>query len=337
MRGVINVSQTLHHVAQTALEDGVSYLYVIRDSRPFARIGLNPPMPFGNSVITQRQIHEFIDSKVPTLQQQRLNSLGLARFAFSLNNGARCRVDVVRSVKGPALTMHMVPGVVPTLESVHLSEAIANFLDMDNGLLLVCGKPRSGKSTTLASIIHEINLACGKHIVWISDTAEYVFDSAISFVTQVDLSGFDGQDARPAGIISVLGPDVVALDLPLTEPVIRQAVLTAQNGAQVILALQCASTTNGLEMLVSTISEASRQEFLGKLSEVFQGAVYQELLQGTESIVPVTEVLVGIQPVKNLLRSGRISQIADMIPAGTKHGMETLETSKQRFSRKGLI
>ncbi len=331
------MSQILGHVAYTAFEHGASYLHVIRDSRPFARIGLNPPEPFGELVITQRQIHQFIDNNAPAFQQQHFDSFGFARFAFSLQKGARCRVDVVNSVKGPSLTMHMLHGTLPSLDSLHLAETVGNFKGMDKGLFLVCGKPRSGKSTTMASLVHEINLSQGKYILWISDTAEYLFDSNRSFVTQVDLSSLRKPDTKAADLIRVLGPDVIALDIPLNEPIVRQAVLAAHNGSQVVLTTQCSSTAKGLEMVVNSVSSGLRQEFLDELSQVFQGAVYQELMQGTESIVPVTEVLIGIQPVKNLLRSGKISQIADMIPAGAKYGMETLESSKQCLSGKGLI
>lgn len=341
-REVLSVSNAepgkpyIYHVAEAGFRHGASYLYITMESRPFVRVGLQDLVPFGDSAINKGQVQEFIDRKAPAFHKKKFDSTGFARFAFPMGQGARCRVDLVSTVKGPSIALHMLPGELPGLDSLNLSRAVLDYACANSGIFLVCGKPRSGKTTTLASMLQQVNESSCKHVVWISEVAEYLLAPCKSFVNQIETAYLDDVCEMTA-ILAPMGADVIAFDLQAEEGLLWQAVLAAENGASVFLTTQCAGTTYGLEKLVNTVGSGLRREFASRLSQVFTGAVYQELVQGAGSPVPATEFLVGTQPVKNLLREGKFLQIQDLIAAGEKYGMETLEKSKRRLSGGGLI
>lgn len=325
----------LWSILHEAMEHDVSYLYITGGSRPLARIGLGELEPLGDHPVSEGQILRFIDERVPEFQRRLMGSRGYARFVFSIGSGIRCRVDLIKTVKGQALIIHFVDETPPRPESLGLQEIIGELVDKKHGVFLICGRPRSGKSTVLASLAEEINRKSGKHIVWISHGAEYLFTPHMSFVFQIDIAGHGIEE----GVSNLLkmAPDVLVLDMLLSHNVLEQALVLAEAGAQVFLGVQSTGTVHGLEALTRAVNYDYRQDFRNRLSRVFESAVYLELVQGVTGIVPATEVLVGIEPVRNLLRDGKFSHISETIPTGGKYGMETLQKSKERLSAKGLI
>ncbi|HHT84699.1 MAG TPA: Flp pilus assembly complex ATPase component TadA [Firmicutes bacterium] len=323
-------------VAQACFQCGASYVYILPGNKPLSRTGLDEPVPFEGSVVESSHIDEFIASQVPLLQKQIFDSTGFARFASGLFRGARCRVDLITTVSGPAIVMHFLPDSLPGTDVLNISREVLEFAGESSGIFLLCGKPGSGKTTTLASILQYINETTFKHIVWICDAGEYVLTPCKAFVNQIE-TGYLGHGCDLIERAAWLGADVIALDLQLDENLAWQAVRTAEMGASVFLALNASNTASGLENLANTVSSGSRREFIHRLSHVFSGALYQELIQGVESPVPAMEILVGTDPVRNLLREGRFLQITDLIAAGGKYRMQTLEADKKRLSGEGLI
>ena len=126
-----------------------------------------------------------------------------------------------------------------------------------------------------------------------------------------------------------MAPDVLVLDMLLSHNVLEQALVLAEAGAQVFLGVQSTGTVHGLEALTRAVNYDYRQDFRNRLSRVFESAVYLELVQGVTGIVPATEVLVGIEPVRNLLRDGKFSHISETIPTGGKYGICLLYTSRR--------
>lgn len=323
-------------IARACFEHGASYVYIMPENKPLARIGLDQPVPFGDSPLEKTHIEEFLDSQVPSPHKEAFASTGFARFAFALCPGARCRVDLIMTVDGPSAVMHFLPDTLPGIDMLNVPGKVIEFAAASSGVFLICGKPRAGKTTTLASILQKINRTFFNHIVWICEASEYLLGPSRSFVNQIE-TGYLGKVFDVTQRAVWIGADVVALDIRIDENLAWQAVSAAERGASVLMVVPASDAVAGLENLANTVSSASRQEFAARLSRVFSGALYQELIQGVKSPVPAIEFLVGTEPVRNLLREGRFPRIKDLIAAGGKYGMKTLESSKQRLSDEGLI
>ncbi len=326
----------ISRILNRSVEINVSYLYIEKDSHPLVKVGLSELKPLVGFEVGEPDILEFINEKMPESHRDILSLKGYTRFAFIQAPGVRCRADVAITVNGPAIVIHIANEFPPNLESLGLAEVIGGFLCKGQGLFLVCSKPRSGKSTALASLVEKVNQTSSKHIVWISHATEYSFTPGMSFVCQFEICDIHHTGVA-VPILSAVVPDIAVIDMLPNQEILEQSLWAAENGTQVFLAVQSTDTAHGLEALVNAVDANTRQDFRHRLSRVFRFAVYLELLQGINSIVPAAEVLSGTEPVKNLLKEGKFARIPETIPTGAKYGMETLEKSKQRLSAKGLI
>jgi twitching motility protein PilT len=304
--------------------------------RPLAGIGLDEPVRLDLPAVEEHHIEEFLSSQVPTPHRQLFDSTGFARFGFHLCAGARCRVDLIMTVGGPALVMHFLPDPLPGPEELNTSEEVLDLVANGPGLFLICGKPRSGKTTTLASVLQYMNATSFRYIAWLCGAAEYLLAPGRAFVNQVE-TGHLMYGSGPVETAVWMGADVVALDLQVDDKLAWQAVLAAERGARVFMVLPACDTANGLQNLANTVNSDLRREFIARLSEVFGGALYQELVRGIKAPVAVMEILVGTDPVRNLLKEGKFAQLPDLIHAGGKYGMQTLEAARKRLSDEGLI
>lgn len=331
-----DAGSAISRIVDAAAKSNVSYLYIARDSYPLAKVGLRELKPLAGFEVTEPQILEFINEKMPESHRHMFSLTGYARFAFAQAPGLRCRVDVAMTVKGPALVIHITDEIPPNLESLGLAEVIGEFPCKGQGVFLVCSKPRSGRSAALASLVEKVNQTSAKHIVWISQAAEYSFTPGMSFICQFEIPDIHHTGAAVPNLSAVV-PDIAVVDMLPNQKILEQSLFVAENGAQVFLGVQSTDTAHGLEALVNAVDPNTRKDFRYRLSRVFRFAVYLELLKGIDNIVPAAEVLSGTEPVNNLLKEGKFARISETIPTGAKYGMETLEKSKERLSAKGLI
>ena len=312
---------------ESATKNEVSYLYMGTNCPVFARKPAEDLYAFEPCIIGKDDLDQFVQENVPPSHREILEAHGYTRLVFPMNHKTRCRLDLAKTADGLFMLAHIVTATPPEPESIRIGRSFGDFASKDGGLYIVSSRPRSGKSTVLASLVAEIASTRGKHIMWVSRASEYVFRQQPALITQIEVD-LRQPLASNIDVLSTLSPDVIAVDMPLDERFLDRILFAAENGSQVFLSVQSSSSVNSLYSLLSTVSAEVQKEFRYRMAQVFERAAYVELVKANGEVFPAVEVLTCTEPVKNLLREGKYLQIADLIPTGAKYGMQTLEKSK---------
>ncbi|SDB34347.1 pilus retraction protein PilT [Desulfonatronum thiosulfatophilum] len=272
--------------------------------------------------------HEDVDRLVrEILTEQQLEMLKRkwsVDFALSASR-VRLRINIFKTTRGLSLAIRLLPGVIPSVENLNLHPTLKDICRVRAGLALICGTTGSGKSTTIAALVNEINQNRNEHIVTLEDPIEYRFTSSKSFIEQRELGTHIPSFEQ--GLIDVLreDPDVIVIG-ELREPeTIRLALNAAESGHLVIATLHATNVEDAVYRICNSFP-LDVQEFVRfQLSSAMVCMVIQQLvyLEQTRFRVPVLSILRSTQAVKGLIRDNRMTQLENTMHMSRKEGMFT--------------
>ena len=305
---------------------------------PLARVcgALQPlePVALGNA-----PIRAMIDSVLPETQRRKFAEGTACDFAFSVDGLGRYRANAYRQQRGVGLALRPIPDVVPTLESIQAPMILKSLAEHDHGLVLVVGPTGSGKSTTLAAMVQEVNRTAAKHVLTIEDPVEFVYTPDRCLVTQREV-GRDTPsfaDALKAALRE--DPDVILLGEMRDLETIRLALTAAETGHLVLATLHTATAAQAVERIVDVFPGSERDLSRTLLADVLRAVVAQELLprKDGQGRVAAHEVLIGTPAVRNLIREQKGAQLLSAMQTGQQFGMQTMAQSREQLGRAGLI
>ncbi|TNC29578.1 type IV pilus twitching motility protein PilT [Amycolatopsis alkalitolerans] len=259
-------------------------------------------------------------------------------FAFSWRDTARIRGNAFSQRSSPAAAFRMIPREVPTMSDLGLPPVLYEFARRHHGLVLVTGPTGSGKSTTLAAVLNQINSERACHIVTIEDPIEYVHQHQRAVVDQREV-GTD-TDSFLTALRSVLreDPDVLLVGEMRDLESIRFALTIAETGHLVFATLHTNDTAQALARIIDAFPGDQQAQIRTQLAAALTGIVYQRLIprQG-QGLVAAFEVLVATSAVRNLVKEGKTHQLRNSLVTGQKDGMITFERSLSALVRTGQI
>jgi twitching motility protein PilT len=227
------------------------------------------------------------------------------------------------------IVMRVIPFTVPTLESLRLPEVLGSIAEADRGLVLVTGVNGSGKSSTVAAMVHHINRTQHKHVVTIENPIEFLHRDLSCSITQREV-GVD-TESIVVGLRAALrqDPDVVVLgDLPDAET-IDTAIKAAETGHLVIATMPTADPVTTIDRIVATFPREEREIGRMRFAEALRAVVSQQLLpeKDDKGRVPAVEILIATTPVRDILREGsRVDDVRKLMADGRKQlGSQTYE------------
>ena len=259
--------------------------------------------------------------------------------AISFGEKARFRVNAFNTRHGAAAVFRTIPSEVPTMEELELPPAIRKFAELDKGLVLVTGPTGSGKSTTLASLVNQINLTKSKHILTIEDPVEFFHTSNKSLINHREL----GRDTHSfkAALKSALreDPDVILVGEMRDYETISLALTAAETGHLVLATLHSNSASKTINRIIDVFPTGDKEMVRAMLSSALEGVVAQTLLRRADGTgrVGVFEILVGTNAVRNLIRENQVPQIYSMMQTGSRYGMITMEEAVNNLLQQGAI
>jgi len=238
-------------------------------------------------------------------------------FTFKLNDEYRFRVNLFFQVDGVSGVFRTIPMTMPTVESLKLPEVLNSFCNVSRGLVLVTGPTGSGKTTTLASLINQINLTQRKHIITIEDPVEFVYKDALSIVNQRAV----GQDAISFGdsLRAALreDPDVILVGEMRDLETIETAMHAAETGHLVLSTLHTVDAKETIGRIVGMFPGNEQNRIKMSLSSVLQGVVSQRLVKTVDGgRIAAVEVLVKNSRIETLILEGRDGEIPDALKEG---------------------
>ena len=275
---------------------------------------------------------------MPKLSVERFEAKDGTDFAYSMPGVARFRVNVMRQLNGMGAVFRAIPSTARTAAELKLPEAVMNLCKINSGLILVTGKTGSGKSTTLAAMIDDINNREKGHILTIEDPIEFVHESKRCLVNQRevhrDTLGFS--EALRSALRE--DPDVVLVGEMRDLETIRLALTAAETGHLVFGTLHTSSAAKTIDRIVDVFPAAEKDMVRAMMSESLRAVISQTLMKRVGGgRIAAHEIMIGTPAIRNLIREGKIAQMYSAIQTGQGQGMQTLDQCLQELVAKGVV
>ena len=255
------------------------------------------------------------------------------------HKGNRFRVNVYFSKGKLAAALRLIGSKLKTIEELFLPSYLHNMADYRQGLVLVTGPTGEGKSTTLASLVNEINQKYAKHIITVEDPIEYVYPAGKSIISQRELH----QDTHSWSIAlrAILreDPDVVLIGEMRDYETIQSALTIAETGHLVFSTLHTGSTPETINRIIDVFPAVQQNQIRIQLASVLRAVVAQRLVPNIDKTrrYPALEVLFNIPAVASVIRDGRIHMLDNILETSEKEGLYLFEKYLAYLSQKGFI
>ena len=286
------------------------------------------PEPLGADVV-KATLYEIM----PKLSVERFEAKDGTDFAYSIPNVARFRVNVMRQLNGMGGVFRAIPSKARTAADLKLPEAVMGLCKINNGLILVTGKTGSGKSTTLAAMIDDINTREKGHILTIEDPIEFVHARKQCLISQREI-GVHAQSFSSA-LLSALreDPDVILVGELRDLETMSIAVTAAEMGILVMGTLHTNGAAATVDRMVNVFPSDKQSHVRTMLSTSLRGVVSQQLLQRADKQgrVAALEILVNTPAAANLIRQGKLDQLENVMQAGAQFGMRPMDAAIQQL------
>lgn len=260
-------------------------------------------------------------------------------FAIALGEKARFRVNGFTTRLGCAAVFRTIPSVIPTMEELDLPPVLKRLSELEKGIVFVTGPTGSGKSTTLAAMINNINIHESKHILTIEDPVEFFHNSKKSLINHREVGTDTGSFARALKSALREDPDVILVGEMRDYETISLALTAAETGHLVFATLHANSAPKTIDRIIDAFPTGDKEMVRAMLSSSLQGVVAQTLLRTADGNgrVAAHEILVGSNAVRNLIRENQVPQLYSMIQTGSRYGMITMEDSIDGLLEAGII
>ncbi len=306
-----------------------------------------PPVVRIDGELKQTPYEELDESVVQRIIYDILTDEQIQRFeteleldcSYSLRSVARFRVNVFRDRGTVAAAMRLIPRKIPTIRELGLPAVFEKIAKRPRGLFLVTGPTGSGKSTTLASIIDDINRERAEHIITVEDPIEYLHEHKKSVVNQREL----GQDTHAFNnaLRAVLreDPDVLLVGEMRDLETIKLAVTCAETGHLVMGTLHTNSAAESVDRMIDVFPAQEQEQIRVQLSNNLVAIASQQLLPraGQRGRIAAIEVMVATAAIRNLIRENKAHQITSIIQTSAGEGMQTMDQALRDLYQQSLI
>ncbi len=284
-------------------------------------------------------VREAIYEIMPRKALDRFETRDGTDFAYTLGTIARFRVNVLRQLNGMGAVFRAIPSKAQSLEQLRMPEAVRNLCKVSNGLILVTGKTGSGKSTTLAAMIDDVNSRIKGHILTIEDPIEFVHPRKNCLISQREV-GVHAESFASA-LLSALreDPDVILVGELRDLETISTAITAAEMGILVMATLHTNGAAATVDRIVNAFPADKQNHVRTMLSTSLRGVVSQQLIsrKGSPGRVAALEVLINTPASANLIRQGKIDQLESTMQSGSAAGMRTMDSALDQLLEQGLI
>ncbi len=295
-----------------------------------------PFRPLGDDE-TRRFLYEVLTPQ----QKQTFEEDGELDFAYDLAGVARFRVNVMVQSRGPGAVFRIIPNSIPTVDELGLPQILKKLVRLSNGLVLVTGPTGSGKTTTLAAMISEINRNTAKHIITVEDPIEFVHEPIQCVITQrqvgLHVNGFE--TAMRSSLRE--SPDVLVVGEMRDLETVSLAMQAAETGVLVFGTLHTNSAAKAIDRIADIYPEEQQEQARGLLSVLLKGVVAQTLCKRAsgEGRVAALEILLANYAVSNMIRENKTFQIESYLQSGESmtQGMMSLDHSLRTLVRERVI
>jgi len=292
----------------------------------------------GADVLTEETLETLIFAILDEDQKQILLKDKEFDFSFAFGDIGRFRVNAFHERGNLAAALRLIPNEILTVEQLGLPNIINKFTQYPRGLVLVTGPTGSGKSTTLAAMIHKINLERAEHIITIEDPIEYTHRSKKSVIVQREVH-YDTYSFTVA-LRSALreDPDVVLIGEMRDLETIASAITIAETGHLVLATLHTNSAAQSVDRMIDVFPPHQQPQIRAQLANILMAICSQRLIPSIGGgRVAASEILTATAAVRNIIREGKTHQLEAVIQTGSEYGMQSMDKTLVGLVHAGTI
>ena len=320
-------------------EAGASDIHLGVNAPPLWRLhGILQPIWPGAANLTKEETAALAEGFLTDAQKIQLNERGDADFAYA-NASGRFRSSVVRQRLGIDLVFRIINTRVRTMDELGLPGSLKLLTRYQNGLILVTGSVGSGKSTTLAALVEQVNLERREHIITLEDPIEYVFEPKGCHITQREVHTHTRSFSVALRGALREDPDVIMVGEMRDLETISLAITAAETGHLVLGTLHTGNASRTLDRLLDVFPVDQQEQIRIMVSESLRGIISQQLVpraDGTGRVVAL-ETLTNTPAVANVIREAKTYMLPGIIQTGKKLGMQLMDDALAALRDQGLI
>ncbi len=329
---------SIEQYLRTCVDRGGSDIHLSVGRRPCLRVN-GEVRDLDAPVLTAEATERLMREILPTRLVKEMEELGTADFAHAFGDEARFRVSTFRQRGVHGLVLRRIPSKLLAFDQIGLPDHIKDLLLRPRGLILITGPTGSGKTTTLATMIDEVNRTQPVHIVTIEDPVEYTHVHKKAVITQREVGTDVPTFAEAMRRVLRQDPDIVMLGEMRDLETISTAITAAETGHLVFGTLHTTGTARTIDRIIDAFPKESQEQVRTQLALSIVAVISQVLVPRKDKpgVVAAFEIMINTPAIENYIRKGETFKITSDIQTGKKRGMVLLDESLMGLYRDGKI
>lgn len=329
----------LSKIFRTAIQYQASDIFISTGSKPVLRINGDLIKIEDHPELTKKMAEEYLLEILSPEQKKRFEQNLDLDLSLDIETIARFRVNMFVQRKGISAAFRLIPETVLSMDELNLPPQLKKATTFKNGLIIVTGPTGCGKTTTLASMINEINRNQKKHIITIEDPIEYVHKNNQSIIQQREVGTHTHSFQKALRSSLRESPDVILLGEMRDLETMQQAITAAETGHLVFATLHTRGCANSVNRIIDAFPHEQQNQVRAQLSESLKAVFWQSLIKTKDEKGRVAgfEIMFVNNAVANMIRKGTTHQMNSVIETSTKEGMQTMKKSVTDLFQGGII
>lgn len=332
-------ARKLDKIFRTAVQYKASDIFITSGSRPALRINGDIVVIQEHAPFTKQMAEEYLIEILSPIQRAIFEKNLDLDFSLEIEGIARFRVNIFVQRKGVGAAFRLIPETVYSFDELGLPQTLKNCIGYKNGLVIITGPTGSGKSTTMAALVNEINDKEAKHIVTVEDPIEFIHENKKSIVEQREVGNHTKSFETALHGALRENPDVIMIGELRDLETIQLAITAAETGHLVLGTLHTNGAAKAVSRMIDVFPTNQQNQIRMQLSETLRSIIWQTLIKTKDKKgrIPAFEILFANNAIANMIRKEKIFQINSAIETGSREGMQTMKKAVMDLLQADLI